>query len=122
MLLRSVPARFLTLVQPLDLDEVEQPRHNHHEAVRNDGERLRALRAGRVGLFKLLHLLLRAFERALEDLIHERARLCALLFGRKAKDGFADRMLLRAARRAAGGNVIVVVGAALPRHLRNSLE
>ena len=46
-------------------------------------------------------------------------RLCALLFGRKAKDGFADRMLLRAARRAAGGNVIVVVGAALPRHLRN---
>ena len=42
-----------------------------------------------------------------------------LLFGRKAKDGFADRMLLRAARRAAGGNVIVVVAAALPRHLRN---
>ena len=59
--------------------------------------------------FDLRSLLLRAFDRLLEDLIHIRPGLRAFLLGRKAKDGFGDRMLLRTARGAlAGGRVFVV--------------
>ena len=103
-LLGEMITRLDNLVEPLDLDEEIQPSDDHHQHVR-DRHRARVV----VVAFDLRSLLLRAFDRLLEDLIHIRPGLRAFLLGRKAKDGFGDRMLLRTARGAlAGGRVFVV--------------
>ena len=69
----------------LDLDVIVEPGDDHHEHVCNR-HRARVV----VVAFDRRSLLLRTFDRLLEDLIHERARLRATLLDRKAKDGFGD--------------------------------